>query len=192
MGGMRWVTKAKCACTSACVDTEYVCVRMDRTLPVPDPPPTRDGPCSRHMRRVPLPPPQTSPGAKWTTLRAGEGTPLTLPSREMRLFSVSPPPPGYPPRPPGPITLQCCRQAADLQEKSCSSRQARPRTTERGRWRSRGARGELQGPQGGRTAADGSSTSARRSSARARRLERVKIYKEPAQIHALGRGGALF
>ena len=71
--------------------------------------------------------------------------------------------------------LRSCRQAADLQEKSCSSRQARPRTTERGRWRSRGARGELQGPQGGRTAADGSSTSARRSSARARRLERVKL-----------------
>lgn len=69
--------------------------------------------------------------------------------------------------------LRSCRQPADLQEKSCSSRQARPRTTERGRWRSRGARGDLRGPPGGRTAADGSSTSARRSSARARRLERV-------------------
>ena len=68
-----------------------------------------------------------------------------------------------------------CRNASHLQEKSCSSQHCRPRTTERGRWRSRGTRGGLRGPQGGRTAADGRTASARRSNARNRRLERVKI-----------------
>ena len=48
---------------------------------------------------------------------------------------------------------------------------------ERGRWRSRGTRGDLGGPQGRRTAADGRTTSARRSKARNRRLQRVNLYR---------------
>ena len=81
----------------------FVCVCMIRmcmhpTLPALDPPWKRDGPCSRHVRRVPLPPLGPSPGVKWMTLRAKEGTPLTLPPYEMSSFWRSPSPLGYPPR----------------------------------------------------------------------------------------------
>ena len=79
MGGMRWVTKAKCACTSACVDTEYVCVRMDRTLPVPDPPPTRDGAVLEAYEEGTPPPPQTLPWREMDDFKSWGGYPLDPP-----------------------------------------------------------------------------------------------------------------